>query len=162
MRTLSYIFFTGRKGTGSSDHQEVLFTLYKKHKSKIKVIPIEKKNYYLKGGYLLFIYNLLKKCNSIFKDYEKIDKEKVLVCILLSHIGYIDYFNDKELFSISNKGQLLGYKILGINTLIESITKKINENNKIFYEQCIMMDKDSKDRNIRFVNSLIELEDIAS
>ena len=40
----------------SSNHQEVIFNLYSKYRSRIEVIPIEKKNYYLKGGYLLFIY----------------------------------------------------------------------------------------------------------
>jgi len=146
----------------SSDHQEVISNLYSKYRSRIEVIPIEKKNYYLKGGYLLFIYNLLNRYNNISEDYEKIDKEKVLICILLSHIGCIDYFNDEKLFSISNKGQLLGYKVLGINIIIENSSKKNNESNKIFYEQCIMMDEDSTDKNIKFVNSLIELENIAN
>ena len=145
----------------SSDHREFLLQLYKKNKSKIEVIPIQRTDYYLKGGYLLFTYNLLNTYNSILKNYKKIDKEKVLICILLSHIGYIDYFNDEKIFSISNKGEALGHKILGINILIDSISNKINESDKIFYEQCIMIDENSEDRNIRFVKSLIELENIA-
>ena len=145
----------------SSDHKSTLLNLYTKNKAKFQTIPIEKRNYYLNGGYLLFIYNLLNNYNNIFKRYKKLDREKVLVCILLTHIGYIHYFNDERIFSISNRGKILGCKILGINILLDSIPKNINESNKNFYQQCIMMDKNSEDRNIRFVNSLINLEDIA-
>jgi len=115
----------------------------------------------LKGGYLLFIYDLLNSYNSISKRYKKINKDKVLICILLSYIGYIDYFDNKKIFSISNKGYLLGYRILGINILNDNIPKNIDEKDKIFYEQCIMMDEHSEDINIKFVQYLIQLQDFA-
>ena len=57
---------------------------------------------------------------SIDHFHKKIDREKALICILLSHIGYMDYFNSKRIFSVSKKGHLLGYKILGINCLVSA------------------------------------------
>ena len=145
----------------SSKHRQFMLNLYEKNKSKIQTIPIEKKDYYLKGGYLLFIYNLINTYNNISKKYKKIDREKALICILLSHIGYMDYFNSKRIFSVSKKGHLLGYKILGVNILIDNFPKDINENDKIFYEQCVLMDENIEDKNIKFVKHLIELENIA-
>ena len=112
-------------------------------------------------SHLLFVCNLLNTYNNFSKKYKKIDREKILICILLSHIGYIEYFDSKKIFSISKKGYLLGCKILGINILIENFPKNINENDKIFYEQCILMDEDSEDKSIKFVNYLIQLENIA-
>ena len=146
----------------SSDHKKIILNLYSKYKKKIEMIPIEKKGYHLQGGYILFIYNLLNRYNGIAKNYKKIDEESVLICILLSHIGYIDYFDNQEMFPVNSRGQLLGYKVLGINILADNIAKNNNENNRLFYEQCIMMNKDTEDKNIKFVNSLIELENIAS
>ena len=36
--------------------------------------------------------------------------------------------------------------------------KGLNQEDKTFYEQCIMMDDSSEDKSIRFVKSLIDLD----
>ena len=48
-----------------------------------------------------------------------------------------------------------------LNILIDNFPKDINENDKIFYEQCVLMDENIEDKNIKFVKHLIELENIA-
>ena len=42
----------------------------KENKNKIQPMPIDKDAYYLKGGYLLFTYNLLKKSDNILSYSE--------------------------------------------------------------------------------------------
>ncbi len=144
-----------------SNHKKNLIYLYDVYENKIKVSPLEKKEYYLKGGYLLFIYNLLVHFSNIIKNYNKLDADRVRLCILLTYIGYIDFFDENLVFSISDKGKILDYKILGINLLNKISSNKISEEDKLFYQQCIMMDRDTQDINIKFVRYLIELDSIA-
>ena len=146
----------------STPHRKIILSIYKENKKKIQTMPIEKNGYYLNGGYLLFIYNLLNNCNNLLKEHKNLDKESILICILLAHIGYIKYFNDDQIFSISEKGNLLGHKVLGINILINNMSKikSNNEEDKIFYEQCIMMDDSTEDKSIKFVRSVIDLDTI--
>ena len=47
-----------------------------------------------------------------------------------------------------------------LNDIIEVAIKKINEEDKTFYEQCIMMDDSTEDKSIKFVRSLIGLDSI--
>ena len=80
---------------------------------------------------------------------------------MITYIGYIYYFDENTVFSVSDKGKMLDYKILGINLLNENILNKISDEDKFFYQQCIMMDETTKDINIKFVKHLIELDNIA-
>ena len=143
------------------NHKKNLIILYDTHKDKMEVMPLENKEYYLKGGYLLFVYNLLIHINKISKNYNKLDATKVILCILITYIGYIYYFDENTVFSVSDKGKMLDYKILGINLLNENILNKISDEDKFFYQQCIMMDENTEDINIKFVKNLIELDNIA-
>ena len=142
-------------------YSNFLIKIYNLRNSKIEKIPIDKEIFFSKGGLLKYTYSLLKIHDTI-SDYYDIDNDRVILCILLMNIGYINYYND-DLFTISEDGKASNVDILGINLLLETL----NDYNQIdddrsFLKQCILLNNAKYDKNIHFVKHLISLGNIKS
>ena len=79
------------------------------------------------------------------------------------NIGYLDYYND-DLFTVSEEGKEFNVDILGVNLLSKVLNnyKQIDDSNKIFFKECILLNSNKYDKNIHFARHLISLGDINS
>ena len=129
----------------------------------IEKIPIDKENFFSRGGLLQYTSLLLRIHHTISSYYHDIDNDRISICILLMNIGYIDYYND-DCFTISDNGREFNVDILGINLLSNILNdyNQIDDDDKIFFKQCILLNNTKYDKNIYFVKHLISLGNISS
>ena len=143
-------------------HSLVLSKIYKENLDKIKSIPIAVEGFDKNGGFLLYTYRLLKIYANLNKEYRELNYEKVIACILLINIGFIDYYNIDSIFTITERAKKICPKILGLNILLKTLStfKSINEKDEIFYQQCLTDASSVAEININFVHVLIDLESV--
>mgnify|MGYP001157195827 CR=1 FL=1 len=144
-------------------YSKFLIQIYNLNNSKIGKIPIDKESFFLKGGLLKYTSLLLKMHHTISNYYHDIDNDRISICILLMNIGYIDYYND-DLFTISENGREFNVDILGINLLSKILNNynQIDDDDKNFFKQCVLLNSAKYDKNIHFVKHLISLGNISS
>ena len=137
-------------------------SLYLKKINFLHQIPINKNNFKVKSGYIYYIYKLLLLNDKVLSNFDNLDKNKILICILIRYIGYIEYYNDDVIYSKSKKGDSSPISILGINILNKVLnTKNIEEEKFLFYVSCInSTDMSIADKHIIYVNQLIGLLDV--
>ena len=141
-------------------HSILLNKIYKSNLDKVESIPLPIEYFEKNGGYLLFIYKTLHLFEKIKSDYKELDYNKVITCILLFKLGYLDYYNLDSTFSVSEKGKALEPHVIGMKILMKTLLSysKIAEKEEIYYYQCIFNKNSSADKNIDFVKSLIDLQ----
>jgi len=144
-------------------YSKFLIQIYDFHNSKIEKVPIDKENFFSRGGLLKYTYVLLKIHHTISNYYHDINNDRISICILLMNIGYIDYYND-DLFTVSENGKEFNVDILGINLLSNILNDhdQIDDDDKNFFKQCILLNNTKYDKNIYFVKHLISLGNISS
>ena len=144
-------------------YSKFLIKIYNLYNSKIQKIPIDKENFFSRGGLLQYTSLLLRMHHTISSYYHDIDNDRISVCILLMNIGYIDYYND-DCFTISDNGREFNVDILGINLLSNILNdyNQIDDDDKFFFKQCILLNNTKYDKNIHFVKHLISLGNINS
>ena len=145
------------------EHRKILSKIYRLNITRISSIPIDNDSYQLIGGYLQYTYNLLKLNDKIISQYDRLDNNKIIICILLMNIGYIHYYTDDKTYAISESGYELGSVVLGINLLMRIVFqfKNISKESEIYYQKCILFKKDESDKNINYVKSIVLLDKIA-
>lgn len=138
-------------------YSRILVKAYRIHDFKVERVPIDKDNFTLEGGLLQYTCTLLRMYDAISHYYD-LDSDKVITCILLMNIGYIEYYED-DLLSISEDGKEFNVNILGVNLLVEIFSnyKNIDNENKTFLKNCILMSDTIYDKEIYFVKRLISL-----
>ena len=144
-------------------YSKFLIQIYDFHNSKIEKVPIDKENFFSMGGLLKYTSVLLKIHHTISNYYHDINNDRISICILLMNIGYIEYYND-DLFTISENGKEFNVDILGINLLsnIFNDHNQIDDDDKNFFKQCVLLNNTNYDKNIHFVKHLISLGNISS
>ena len=137
--------------------------IYNNNLEKVKSIPIPINGFEKDGGYLLYTYRLLYLYDKLNKEFENLNYNRIVVCILLMNVGYFDYYSLTPTFTITEKAKYINHKKLGLNILITTLQKfkKINQEDEIFYYQCLSENKcDINEPNINFVDALNSLESI--
>ena len=141
-------------------YAKFLTKIYNTSDARIEKTPFDKENFFLQGGLFRYTYFLLKIHDSIKRYYQNIDNDKVILCIMIMNIGYIDYYND-DLFTVSKKGKESNVDILGVNLLSRILNNyKQMDDDRDFLKQCILLNNIPYDNNIRFVKYLVLLGEI--
>ena len=146
----------------SKEKSLVLNSIYKEKIDKVKSVPLPFDNYYIDGGFLLYTFRLIKVYEKLSKEYKELDRDKVITCILVSNIGYFDYYNLDSTFSVSDKAKKISPMLLGLNIYFSIISslKSINEEDEIFFNQCLALTNSTEEPNITFVNAMMNLESV--
>ena len=140
-------------------HKLMITKIYKHNIKLIQIVPINKVGYRLRGGLIKYIYSLLKLHVRTKGILETFDKYRIIICILIMHIGYIKYYENNDIFSISKEGLNLGTCVLGLNIVIPYL-ETLNKSENIYYQQCILSNLQSIiEKHIIYVRKLIALED---
>jgi len=159
-KLVKYIFekITGLPKTKSL----VLKSIYKDKIEKVKCIPLPLENYDMDGGFLLYTFKLIKVYEKISKEYKELDDDKVISCILIANLGYLDYYNLDSTFSLTDKAKKISPMLLGLNIYfsIASKLKTINEEDEIFFNQCLSLNDCTEEPSISFVNAMVNLESV--
>ena len=139
-------------------YSKILTRIYNLYNSKIEKVPFDNEVFFIRGGLFRYTYCLLNIYDSISVYYKDIDSDKLVTCIMIMNIGYIDYYND-DLFTVSEKAKELNLNILGINLLSKVLVnyKSITDEDRDFLKECILFDKNRYDKNISFAKHLISL-----
>jgi 3'-5' exoribonuclease len=139
-------------------YSKILTRIYHLYNSKIEKVPFNNENFFIRGGLFRYTYCLLNIYDSIRAYYTDIDSDKLVTCIMIMNIGYIDYYND-DLFTVSERAKELNLNILGINLLSKVLVnyKSITDEDRDFLKRCIVFDKNRYDKNISFAKHLISL-----
>tara|TARA_Y100001970_G_scaffold185591_1_gene225725 strand:- start:16079 stop:16909 length:831 start_codon:yes stop_codon:yes gene_type:complete len=139
-------------------YSKILTRIYNLYNSKIEKVPFDNENFFIRGGLFRYTYCLLNIYDSISAYYTDIDSDKLVTCIMIMNIGYIDYYND-DLFTVSEKAKEFNVNILGISLLSKVLAnyKSITDEDRDFLKACIVFDKNRYDKNISFAKHLISL-----
>ena len=145
----------------NKEYKILLKNIFKDNEYKIKNIPSNNNVYFLNGGYLKQINNLLNINEKLFSLYDDLDYDIVVSGIIVKNIGLLKYYNNDLQFTISNKNESLGYKLLGINLISEYFYKSndISEDIKNKIQSIILSENDYYDINLKYINSIYQFED---
>ena len=142
-------------------HRKIIKKIYKDNEHIIKKVPIEKENYQLKGGFIKYIYDLLKFNKKIEINITNLDSNKVKICILIMYLGYIKFYNDDDIFTRSDLSRSVGISDLN-SFIIYPYISDLDDQDNIFYIQSINAEIEMVEHNILYVKSLISLNDISN
>ena len=106
----------------SNDYKIITEKIIKKYKDKILSIPSEHRKYSFKGGFLFQLVSLLELNAKIHKKYS-LELDKTVSGIILKNIGFVDYYNNDLIFTISKNKKKKGFKLLGLDIINEYISK---------------------------------------
>ena len=144
----------------SKDYKKIINKIFKDNHLKIKSIPSSFEAYGLKGGYLKQLVNVLKINKKIFPLYKDIDYNLILSGIIIKNIGFINYFDNDILYSVSDENENLGYGLLGVNLINDYCNQYVKFPVQIKTElQNIILSEDfSNEIHINYINSIYNFE----
>ena len=144
----------------SGDYKIIANHLYKKYKSKIISLPSYDSKYELHGGFIMKIANIFEINDRLIPLFKYLDKNKVILGILIKDIGCIKYFNKDLILSISKEGKFLNVSTLGINLFNSEVSKMqvLGNDAELFCQHIISVNDSSLDLEANYINMLFKLD----
>ena len=139
--------------------RKIVKNIFKENENLIKSIPIDKDNYFLRGGFIKYLYDLFKLNFKIEKNFNNLDSVKIKVCLLTMNLGYIKFYNNDDTFTRTSISKSLSFSNL-TSIILSSHLLKLKDEEKIFYIKCANCDDESIEKNILYVKCLISLNNL--
>lgn len=102
---------------------------------QFKRVPAAKSNHHAwVGGLLEHVLQLVKLGRDTLKHYPRVNPDLVLAGLILHDFGKVEELSAERNFEYTDKGQLVGHLVIGVELILKQAAKIPNFPNKVLYQ----------------------------